>query len=66
MQPLPPADLAAKRQLFRALHAANPAVRRALVLLARGRSLEQAAQAVGCHPRILRRSLAALNRATPE
>ena len=59
------AEAAEKRQFFRALHGANPAVRRALVLLANGRSLEQAAQAVGCHPRILRRRLAALACATP-
>lgn len=75
MQSLPPAapavspaeaaEAAEKRQFFRALHGANPVVRRALVLLANGRSLEQAAQAVGCHPRILRRRLAALACATP-
>ena len=68
MQPLPPAatepshpaNAAEKRRLFRALQGANPVVRRALVLLANGRSVEQAAQAVGCHPRILRRHLEAL------
>lgn len=67
MQPLPPAapvDLAEKRRFFRALHGANPAVRRALLLLAQGRSLEQAAEAVGCHPRLLRRRLEALSRST--
>ncbi|HEY6729008.1 MAG TPA: helix-turn-helix domain-containing protein [Polyangiaceae bacterium] len=69
MQPLPPAapaDLAEKHRFFRALHGANPAVRRALLLLSQGWSLEQAAEAVGCHPRLLRRRLEALGRATSE
>lgn len=68
MQPLPPAatpaNVAEKRRLFRALHKADPSVRRAVLLLAQGSSLEQAAHDVGCHPRILRRRLEALSRST--
>lgn len=71
MQSLPPrpprdaaADVALKQQLFRALHDANPSVRRALMLVANGRSIEEAAQSVGCHPRFLRRRFEALARPT--
>lgn len=56
------ADIAEKQALFRALHGASPCVRRALVLVANGKSIEEAARGVGCHPRFLRRRLEAMAR----
>jgi AraC-like DNA-binding protein len=46
-----------RQRLFRALHEAEPTTRRALVLSARGWSLQRVAQQLGCHPRILQRHL---------